>query len=191
MNSSAEHNEQHFERVCLYALQVLSSSEAREVETQIAACPDCLREMETVRPVINSFISWPTDILRPSTSLWERLTRRISTETGQAPFVPPSQPERLEWEEPTPGIFVKILATDSDKRRVSMLVRLAPGTDYPPHCHAGVEELHLLHGELMIDDKKLVPGDHIKADTGTVDHRVWSETGCTCILLTSTEDKIL
>ena len=29
-----------------------------------------------------------------------------------------------------------------------MLVRLAPGTDYPPHRHAGVEELHLLDGEI-------------------------------------------
>jgi len=69
-----------------------------------------------------------------------------------------------------------------------MLVRLEPGTDYPPHCHAGVEELHLLHGELMIDDKKLYPGDYIRADAGSIDHRVWSETGCTCVLLTSTKD---
>ena len=29
-----------------------------------------------------------------------------------------------------------------------MLVRLAPGAAYPPHRHAGVEELHLLEGEL-------------------------------------------
>ena len=30
-----------------------------------------------------------------------------------------------------------------------MLVRLAPGVDYPPHRHAAVEELHLLYGELL------------------------------------------
>ena len=72
-----------------------------------------------------------------------------------------------------------------------MLVRLAPGTDYPPHRHAGIEELHLLHGELLIDDKKFYPGDYIRAEPGTVDHRVWSETGCTCVLLTSTQDAIL
>ena len=72
-----------------------------------------------------------------------------------------------------------------------MLVRLEPGTDYPPHCHAGVEELHLLHGELMIDDKKLYPGDYIRAEADTVDHVVWSEAGCTCLLLTSIQDEIL
>jgi hypothetical protein len=51
-----------------------------------------------------------------------------------------------------------------------------------------VEELHLLHGELMIGDKKLYPGDYNRAEADTVDHRVWSETGCTCVLLTSTKD---
>ena len=54
--------------------------------------------------------------------------------------------------------------------------------------HAGVEELHLLHGELWIDDKKLYPGDYNRAEPGTADTRVWSETGCTCVLITSTRD---
>ena len=90
-----------------------------------------------------------------------------------------------------PGIDVKLLATEPEKKRVSMLVRLAPGTDYPPHRHAGIEELYLLQGELMIDDKKFYPGDYVRAEAGSVDHRVWSETGCTCVLLTSTKDIIL
>jgi anti-sigma factor ChrR (cupin superfamily) len=84
-----------------------------------------------------------------------------------------------------------MLATDAEKDRVSMLVRLAPGTDYPPHRHAGIEELHLLHGELIIDDKKLYPGDYVRADADSVDHRVWSKTGCTCFLSTSANDELL
>jgi anti-sigma factor ChrR (cupin superfamily) len=69
-----------------------------------------------------------------------------------------------------------------------MLVRLAPNTEYPPHTHAGVEELHLLDGELWINDRKLYPGDYNYAVPGTDDQRVWSETGCTCVLITSTRD---
>jgi putative transcriptional regulator len=69
-----------------------------------------------------------------------------------------------------------------------MLVRLAPGVPYPPHQHAGVEELYLLDGELWIDDRKLNPGDHSRADPGTSDGRVWRETGGTCLLLTSYRD---
>jgi anti-sigma factor ChrR (cupin superfamily) len=146
-----------------------------------------------LRPVVDSFVAWPTDVLRPSTSLWERLAQRIAVERGTEPVLPPPQrwADEPEWAEAAPGISCKLLATDTEKHRVSMLVRLAPGTDYPPHRHAGVEELHLLHGELMVDDKKLHPGDYIRAEAGTVDRRVWSETGCTCVLLTSTQDEIL
>jgi anti-sigma factor ChrR (cupin superfamily) len=71
-----------------------------------------------------------------------------------------------------------------------MLVRLAPGVEYPPHTHAGVEELHLLHGELWINQHKLHAGDYNRAEPGTTDTRVWSETGCTCVLITSPQDRL-
>ncbi len=91
---------------------------------------------------------------------------------------------------PAPGIHVKILATNAENDSVSMLVRLDPGTDYPGHTHAGIEELHLLHGILKVDDRTLYPGDFIHGEAGSVDHRVWSETGCTCFLVTSTKDAL-
>jgi anti-sigma factor ChrR (cupin superfamily) len=120
------------------------------------------------------------------------LTQRISAEAGTEPMVPPpQQPAKAEWEEVAEGISCKLLSVDAETNRVTMLVRLAPGTDYPPHRHAGVEELYLVHGELMIDDKTLYAGDFIRAEAGSVDHRVWSVTGCTCVLITSTKDAIL
>jgi anti-sigma factor ChrR (cupin superfamily) len=187
--SSGNHDRDYLELVFLYALQALPSSEIPGVEAHISACADCRQEIEPLRPIIGAFVSWPTDVLRPSTSLWERLTRRIAAETGQEPVVPaPQQRAEPDWEEAAPGISCKLLATDTEKDRVSMLVRLAPGAAYPPHTHAGVEELYLLHGELMIDDKKLYPGDYNRAEAGSADQRVWSETGCTCVLLTSTRD---
>ena len=90
--------------------------------------------------------------------------------------------------EPGPGISCKVLATDVERSRLSMFVRLAPGGEYPPHTHAGIEQLYLLLGELWIDDRKLYPGDYNRAEPGTGDKRVWSETGCTCILVTSSRD---
>ena len=191
-SASSEHEQGHVERVFLYALQALPSAEVPVVEAQLAACTECRREMETLRPVVDSFVSWPADVLRPSASLWERLSRRIAVDTGGKPLPAASEgPGEPEWEEAGPGIFYKLLATDTETGRVSMLVKLAPGADYPPHRHAGVEELHLLHGELMVDDKKLYPGDYIRAEAGSVDRRVWSETGCTCVLMTSSRDMIL
>lgn len=124
-------------------------------------------------------------------SVRRRLIARIATEPRKSTAVVEREPWlEPEWEIAGPGIEYKLMAVDSPRRRVSMLVRLSPGAAYPAHTHAGCEELHLLHGELWIDDRKLLAGDYNRADAGTMDHRVWSATGCTCVLITSTEDKL-
>lgn len=159
------------------------------MEGHLTGCPECRRELDRLRGLVDSFVSWPTDMLRPSPSLRGRLARRISQETGGDPVLPAtSNWSEPEWENVAPGIHCKLLATDTANDRVSMLVRLEPGVDYPPHKHAGVEELHLLDGELWINDRKLYPGDYNRAEPGTSDQRVWSETGCTCVLITSPGD---
>jgi quercetin dioxygenase-like cupin family protein len=177
------------EVTCAYALQVLTSSELAAAEAHIAACPDCQRDLQSLRPVVNRFVSWPIDVLRPPTSLQARLARRIAEETEKEPVLPARQQwSEPEWEQVAPGIECKLLATDTERQRVSMLVRLAPGASYPAHTHAGVEELHLLDGELWIDERKLMPGDYNYGKPGEGDERVWSETGCTCVLTTSIKD---
>ena len=182
----------HSELLHLYALGALPPNEVPAVEAHISACADCRQEIETLRPIVDSFVAWPTDELRPSPSLRERLAQRIAAETGGAPVLPPRQRwAEAEWKEVTPGIACKLLATDTEKNRVSMLVRLAPGTDYPAHRHAGIEELYMLDGVLIVDDETFHPGDYRRGDAGAVDHRVWSETGCTCVLMTSIHDVIL
>jgi anti-sigma factor ChrR (cupin superfamily) len=180
---------EHAELVCAYAMQALPSTEVSAVEAHISSCSRCRLELECLRPVIDAFVCWPADVLRPTASLQERLARRIAADTGEDPVPPPArQWKEPEWEEVAPGIFCKLLATDTERQRVSMLVRLLRGVEYPPHTHAGLEELHLLDGELWIDDRKLYPGDYNRAEAPSGDKRVWSETGCTCVLVTSTRD---
>jgi anti-sigma factor ChrR (cupin superfamily) len=181
------------EATCAYAAQALPANEVAAAEAHIASCPDCRRELESLRPVVDRFAFWPTDVLRPTTSLQARLALRIAEETGRELTPPPELPAGRQWSEPdweqvAPGIECKLLATDTARHRVSMLVRLAPGASYPAHTHAGVEELHLLDGELWIDERKLSPGDYNYGAPGAGDQRVWSETGCTCVLITSTKD---
>jgi hypothetical protein len=173
----------------VYALQSLPTSAFARAKAHIASCSDCQRELESLRPIVNRFVSWPTDVLRSTRSLHSRLALRIAEETGKPPVLPPPQQwSEPEWEQVAPGIECKLLATDTERHRVSMLVRLAPGASYPAHTHAGVEELHLLDGELWIDGRKLIPGDYNYGAPGAGDESVWSETGCTCVLVTSTKD---
>jgi len=135
------------------------------------------------------------ELLAPPSSLQTRLAERLAAESGRQVVLPPVADHEAAWTEPAwedvaPGISVKMLAVDGDTKRVSMLVRLEPGGEYPAHTHAGVEELHLLDGELWIDERKLHPGDYNRAEPGTGDKRVWSETGCTCVLITSSADEL-
>ncbi len=192
MSGAGEMRCEQSELTSAYALQALSASEIAAAEAHIASCAACRGELESLQPVVDRFVSWPTDVLRPTRmSLQDRLALRIAEEMGEAPTRPPPQRWREpEWEQVAPGIECKLLATDTERHRVSMLVRLAPGASYPPHTHAGVEELHLLDGELWIDERKLMPGDYNYGAPGTGDELVWSETGCTCVLVTSTRDTL-
>ena len=182
---------EHGQLVAAYAMRALSDDAARGLEGHFGSCWQCRREVEALLPVVDAFVAWPTDLLRPRWDLRSSLAKRIAAETG----APPVLPGKRQWSEPpwevvAPGIACKILATDPLNDMVSMLVRLVPGGEYPPHTHAGVEELHLLDGELWIDERKLHAGDYNRAEPGTGDKRVWSETGCACVLVTSTRDKL-
>ena len=181
----------HSEATCAYAAQALPEDEAAAALAHIAGCPDCRRELEGLRPVVERFAAWPADVLRPAGGLQERLALRIAAETGRPAAPPPARRwSEPDWEAVAPGIECKLLAADDERSRISMLVRLAPGASYPPHTHAGVEELHLLDGELWIDERKLYPGDYNYGPPGASDERVWSETGCTCVLVTSIKDTL-
>jgi alkylation response protein AidB-like acyl-CoA dehydrogenase len=187
--TSRENPCEHSETTCAYALDALAAGEIAGAQAHIAACADCRREVESLAGLVDRFAAWPTEVLRPPDSLKARLASRIARETGAPPLLATSGawPEP-EWEAVAAGIECKLLATDAETHWVSMLVRLAPGASYPPHTHAGVEELHLLDGELWIDERKLLPGEYNYGAPGAGDDRVWTETGCTCLLITSTRD---
>lgn len=123
-------------------------------------------------------------VLRPSESLWDRLACRIAAETGVAPLLAPTQQwSEPEWEEVAPGISCKWLAVDVENERLSLLVRLGAAIHYPPCMPQAIEELYLLHGGLWINGRKLCPGEYNRAEPGEAYPRVWSELGCTCVLV--------
>jgi quercetin dioxygenase-like cupin family protein len=185
------HGPEHSELVLAYSLQILAPRERDLAETNLSACAQCRQELKALRPVVDALVSWPADLLRPLASLWDRVAERIAADGDPPPTGLAGQPwTEPEWKEVAPGISVKMLAVDAEKNRVSMLVRLAPGAHYPPHRHAGVEELHVVYGELVIDDKKLVAGDYLRSEAGSTDQLVWSPTGCTCFLTTSSRDEL-
>src|SRR3954453_21955496 len=115
MNSKpGMHSQEHLDLVFLFGLQALPPCNMASVKAQISSCEDCRQEIETLRPIVRSFVGWSTDVLRPAESLWGRLAKRIAGEGATRPFMPSlGAAVKPEWEEAAPGIHVKILATNA------------------------------------------------------------------------------
>ena len=125
------------------------------VEAHIADCAECRQELATLRPIVDAFVAWPTDVLRPSASLWDRLSQRIAAETGREPALPSRHSDgRSPSGRKSPRASRASCSRRSGERSASACsCGSRPGADYPPHSHAGVEELHLLDGELSSTTK--------------------------------------
>lgn len=96
--------------------------------------------------------------------------------------------------EPTavPGIEARKLFVDRAQDRVTMIVRMQPGTAYPPHIHGDVEECFVLSGDLRVgDSQELRAGDYQRAEKGSR-HAVQSTRhGCVLLLVSSLSDELV
>lgn len=103
-----------------------------------------------------------------------------------------SRSDNIPWQ-PTPitGLFVKPLYVDATRNYSTTLLRMEPGTRYPSHRHAETEELFVLAGDLIVEGKKMLPGDYCRGEPDSVHGEVWTETGGTYLVLASQQNEIL
>jgi anti-sigma factor ChrR (cupin superfamily) len=90
-----------------------------------------------------------------------------------------------------PGVSVKRLRVDRERRYVTMLVRMAPGSAYPSHRHAGAEECFVLEGDLHVGDAVLRAGDYQCAHGASLHSVQSTENGCLLLISSSQEDELL
>ena len=175
-----------------YALGALPGDEMRVVETHLSACAECRREVELLRPIIDGFFhEWPTMCCG----------RQAHCGSDWWTASVPISPHR------------RSLGAGKDRRRIGRKSRpvftaksfpLTPTRTESP-CWCVLLRGPLIHrtamwekrcficstANLWIEDTKLYPGDYNRREAGTSDQRVWSETGCTCVLITSARDALL
>lgn len=131
----------------------------------------------------------------PRASLRERLMARIKGQTDVRidplkglTFVKASEGA---WQEMAPGILAKVLFSDPISRRVTALVRVAPGASYAPHRHAEPEELYVLEGGCICGGRELKRGDYHRAEAGTEHHDTSSDDGCLLLVISSPQNEML
>ena len=96
------------------------------------------------------------------------------------------------WSEAKPGVLVKQLAVDPAQHSVTMLVRMDPGSSWPPHRHGGTEQCFVLEGELHVGEETVLhAGDFQSMDSATVHPVQWTATGCLLLIVSSQHDQLL
>jgi hypothetical protein len=95
--------------------------------------------------------------------------------------------------EPTtfPGVTVKRLFVDAARDRVTMIVRMAPGSSYPAHFHGGAEECFVIEGDLAAGPLRLRAGDYERAGRGSLHPVQATESGCVLFIVSSLRDEIV
>jgi anti-sigma factor ChrR (cupin superfamily) len=86
---------------------------------------------------------------------------------------------------------VKRLFADTRRDSVTMLIRMAPGTEYPAHRHGGAEECLVLEGDIQVGDLSLRAGDYHCAQLDSVHDVTRTTGGCLLLIVSSQHDQLL
>lgn len=96
------------------------------------------------------------------------------------------------WEETGhPGVAVRRLHLDRAADRVTMLVRMAAGSRYPPHRHRGPEECLVLEGDLDVGEHRLRAGGYQRLGENSTHPWQSTESGCLLLIISSLSDEML
>ena len=73
----------------------------------------------------------------------------------------------MPWQEPFPGIRVKLLYKDNEAKETAMLFETQPGTVIPEHIHGGVEWAFVLEGTMEDDEGVVSAGNFVHRPAGS------------------------
>jgi hypothetical protein len=184
----------------LYVLDLLDENERDWVEQQIMETPELAEELAQYQAAAMAlpYSAEPVDLSKD-------LKGRLFNTLGLAPpedelSSPETAPDNsflsvrfqnIEWQvHPVPGVEISIFHTDPIARRISGVLKAAPGMEYPPHRHGGVEEIYMISGDLRVGTEIYGAGDYIRSNSGSV-HAPRSQDGCMFFFNSSMNDDYL
>lgn len=81
-----------------------------------------------------------------------------------------------------PGIRVRVLFRDPNRRSQTLLMEVAPGATLPSHGHDDAEECFVVRGEFESFGRVFRAGDYVRAPAGSHHGVSRSATGCLLLL---------
>ena len=191
------------EQAAMYALGMLSQSEARAFDRNLAEGVKGYAEELASFEAVAGELAMSAPERTPSPLTRKRLLVTVASEAETAeipvvrnaqPYAPPSHNVRLDegkWKRLAEGVFVKILFVDHEKDSITSLIKLEPGAQFPTHRHTGIEESIVILGDCQVNGETLMPGDYRRALAGTTDSEVTTVTGTTYLVIAPRKVEIL
>lgn len=194
------------EHAALYALGALDSAETDTFERHLQeGCSSCQAELEAFRSVVGH-LGFNANVENPPDTLRAKILAAVAEHAQPSPTDSLSETFRATaqslvsvlvraaegiWQEVMPGLQAKFLFSDAATGRTTALVRMSPGVQYPPHRHIAPEEFYVLEGGCIIDGKELLPGDYLRAPTGSIHTQTTTNDGCLVLVIVSLENEVL
>jgi len=125
----------------------LPTSEAPAIQGHISSCPDCQNELETLRSVVNQFVSWPTDVLRPRHRCRGGLHFASRGDGKSAGTAAGAAVVRAGMEQVAPGIECKLPRDRHAKAPRQLCGTPRVRRELPAHTHAGEEDCISSNGD--------------------------------------------
>ena len=73
----------------------------------------------------------------------------------------------MPWNEPVPGLRMKVLYKDNEAKEAMVLVEAKPGATIPEHVHGGVEWAFVLEGSMEDDEGVVSAGNFVYRPAGS------------------------
>jgi quercetin dioxygenase-like cupin family protein len=81
-----------------------------------------------------------------------------------------------------PGVTFRTLHAAGEKNAGTYLVRMSPGTRYPPHVHPKGEEVFVVSGSMRVGRDSMVAGDYLFTPPGAA-HDAETAEGCVFLVV--------
>ncbi len=178
------------EAVALFVAGALSPEEQRAFEQSLLVALFHQRRQLSRDAAVLDALATATPALTPPPGIKSALMARVhadaqarigSPSDEQTPFLT-LRTDAGHWTDLAPGVQARTLLDDRSINRVTMLIRMEPGADYPDHHHDGLEECYVIEGSLNIAGTVLAKGDYQRCLPHTDHGRSFSTTGCLLLI---------
>ena len=180
-----------------YALGALEAKETDEFKGLLGKDPSSSeKELKGFKEVVD-LLGFSAPSVTPPSGLKDKLLRRIREKVLTKEKVKEREgflyvrSQEGEWKDIAEGVSLKPLFYDPARQYATTLVKMSAKTHFPSHRHTEDEECYIIEGSIEMGGQLFRKGDYIRAEAGSVHEGIYSESGCTLLILSSQRNEIL